>query len=58
MIVITDVCREKDGMEIREKTVAVFGTVIYRRSECYPVEKDRPVGFNSCGTNLTYIEDE
>jgi len=58
MIVITDVIRDKGDVSIREKTIAVFGFVIYRHSECYPVYKDRTVGFNSCGTNLTYIDNE
>ena len=42
---------------MREKTIALFGHVIYRLGECYPLEKDKPIGFNANGTSLTYVED-
>lgn len=57
MIVITDAVQDKGDVSIREKTIAIFGFVIYRCSECYPITKDRTIGFSS-GTNLTYVEDE
>lgn len=56
MIVITDVVQEKNNVTMREKTIAVFGFVIYRCSECYPMAKDRAIGFSS-GTGLTYVEE-
>lgn len=58
MIVITDAIQESGDVSLREKTVALFGAVVYRRSECYPVLKDKAVGFTSNGSGLTCIEDE
>lgn len=58
MIVITDAVQDKGDVQMREKTVALFGHVIYKRSECYPVAKDKPMGFNTNGTSLTYVEDD
>lgn len=58
ILTITDATSVSGDVYIGEKTVALFGHVIYRRSECYPVPKDRTIGFNSCGTNLTYVGDE
>lgn len=58
MIVITDVIQDKGDVSIREKTVALFGLLVYRRSECYPLMKDKAIGFTSTGTNLTYVDDE
>ena len=57
MIVITDVVQDRGDVQLREKTIALFGCVVYRRSECYPYIKDRAIGFSS-GTSLTYVEDE
>ena len=57
-IVITDVIQVRGDVSVRERTFAIFGIVLYRKLECYPIDKDRSIGFNSCGTNLTYVEDE
>lgn len=57
MIVITDAVQDKGNVQMREKTVALFGHVIYRQSECYPYTKDKAVGFSS-GASITYVEDE
>ena len=59
MIVITDVVSKAGDVVMREKTIALFGHVVYRKSESYPIDgEDRTVGFNTNGTNLTYVEDE
>lgn len=47
VITITDVVQIHDNASFREKTVALFGCVVYRCSECYPIDKDRLVGFNT-----------
>lgn len=57
MIVITDAVQDKGDVSMREKTIAVFGYVVYRRCECYPIVKDRTIGFSG-GASLTYVEDE
>jgi len=56
IVTITDVIQEGDCV-VRQKTVALFGFVVYRRSESYPISKDRTVGFN-CGNGLTYVEED
>lgn len=58
VIVITDVFQENKEIQTREKTIALFGCIIYKRSEYCTVEKDKTIGFNSCDTNLTYVDDE
>ena len=58
MIVITDVFQNAGDNQMREKTIALFGHVVYRRCEQYPIGKDRTIGFNAGTTNLTYVEDE
>lgn len=55
---ITDVVIEKDDKAIREKTTRLFGIVIHKRIEQYPIQKERTIGFTSDGTRLTYIEDD
>lgn len=57
MIVITDVVQDRGDVQLREKTIALFGHVIYKRSECYPYTKDKAVGFSS-GASITHFEDE
>jgi len=55
---IVDTIEYRDGASVREKIVFLFGIPISKRVECYPLQKDKPVGF-ACGeTNLTYVEDE
>jgi len=58
MIVITDVVSKTGDVVMREKTIALFGYVVFRKSESYPDGEDRTVGFNTNGTSLTYVEDE
>lgn len=59
MIVITDVASKTGDVVMREKTIALFGYVVFRKSESYPTDgEDRTVGFNTNGTSLTYVEDE
>lgn len=59
MIVITDVASKTGDIVMREKTIAMFGCIVYRKSESYPIDgEDRTVGFNTNGTSLTYVEDE
>lgn len=59
MIVITDVASKAGDVVMREKTIALLGYVVYRKSESYPIDgEDRTVGFNTNGTSLTYVEDE
>lgn len=58
IVTITDVVRDCNDMQTRERAVALFGYVVYRLCECYPITRERAVGFNSDGNGLTYIEDE
>lgn len=58
MIVITDAIQDKGDVSVREKTIALFGFVIYRCVECYPITRDKAIGFMSTETNLTYVDDE
>lgn len=41
-----------------EKTISLFGFVIYKFKQCFPNAKERTIGFASGDTNLTYIEDD
>ena len=59
ILTITDTVRVRKDLTLREKTVALFGHVVYRLSECAPTGcEEKTIGFNSFGTNLTYVEDE
>lgn len=55
---IVDTIENRDGTSVREKVVFLFGIAISKRVECYPLEKDKPIGFTSGETNLTYVEDD
>lgn len=55
---IVDTIQERDGATTREKVISVFGITISKLVECYPLDKNRAVGFTSAENNLTYIEDD
>lgn len=55
---ITDVVLDKGDITIRERTTKLFGIVIHKLIEQYPIQKERTIGFTSDGTGLTYIEDD
>ncbi len=55
---IVDIIENRDGVSVREKTVFPFGLPVSKRVECYPLDKNRPVGFTCGETNLTYVDDE
>ena len=55
MIVITDVASKTGDVVMREKTIALFGYVVYRKSESYPIDgEDRTMWFNT----ITQVENE
>lgn len=56
IVTITDVVRDSNDIETREKTIALFGFVIYKICECYPITKDKPIGFQG-NPDKTFIED-
>lgn len=58
ILTITDVSRNGDDSQTREKTVALFGLVIYKLSESWQTSKNNAIGFNSNGNGLTFVEDE
>ena len=56
IVTITDVVRDSNDIETRERTIAVFGFVIYKLCECFPITKDRAIGFQG-NSDLTFVED-
>lgn len=58
IITITDSYQEDEKASLREKTVKVFGIVVYRRIETYIGKREeKTVGFNGPGVGLTEVID-
>lgn len=55
---VIDTVQNRDGMSIREKVVLLCGVTIYKPVECYPIKKDKHIGFTCGENNLTYVEDD